>query len=147
MSCFIFSNFCFRFLSLSPKSVFLTKLLISFLLGKFASADLAAKFSNVNLFNSWLVIYSSWLWWEIFFSISLIFVSQTVFFKKLLLPVDWLALTFSINSLHSFFLTNSFFTKSPGVISSFPIVNLSTLLLTFSKLLYQYLIYPRKICN
>ena len=54
-----------------------------FLLAKFAFFSLAAKFSDVNLLNSGVVIYLSWLWLVIFFSISLIFVLYSVFLPKL----------------------------------------------------------------
>ena len=40
------------FISVSSKSVFFTKLAISFLLTKFARANLEAKFSDVNLLSS-----------------------------------------------------------------------------------------------
>ena len=51
--------------SLASKSVFVIR---------FACANLAAKFSADNLLNSGLVIYLSWQWSVIFFSVSLIFV-------------------------------------------------------------------------
>ena len=54
-------TFLFKFFSLSSKSVFFMKLAISFLLAKFAGANLAAKFPDVNLLNSWVVIFLS-LW-------------------------------------------------------------------------------------
>ena len=57
---------------------------ISFLLAKFACFNLAAKFSDVNLLNSGIVIYLSLVWSVIFFSISLIFVLYSVFSTKLL---------------------------------------------------------------
>ena len=52
-------TFLFRFPSLSSKSVFFMKLPISFLLVKFGCANLAVKFSAVNLLNSGVVIYLS----------------------------------------------------------------------------------------
>ena len=52
-------TFLFKFFSLSPKSVFFTKLTISFLLAKFVCANLGAKCSDVNLLNSGVVIYLS----------------------------------------------------------------------------------------
>ena len=73
MSCFIWSNFLFKFIILSSKSVFLTKAAISFLFTKFACAILEVKISAVNLLNYWVVIYLSWLV-VILFSVSLIFV-------------------------------------------------------------------------
>ena len=51
--------------SLVSKSVFVIKL---------ASASLALKISVVNLLNSGVVIYLSWLWSVSFFSISVILV-------------------------------------------------------------------------
>ena len=44
---------------LLSKSVLLTKLAISLLLAKFVCDNLAAKFPNVNLLNSGVVIYLS----------------------------------------------------------------------------------------
>ena len=78
-------TFLLKFLSLSSKSVFFTKLAISFLLAKFACFSLAVKFSDVNLSDPWVVIYLSWPWSiEVLFSVSLIFVLQSVFLSKLL---------------------------------------------------------------
>ena len=54
------------------------------MLAKFGSFNLEAKFSDVNLLISGVVIYLSWLWSAIFFSISLIFVLYSVFLTKLL---------------------------------------------------------------
>ena len=51
---------------------------ISFLVGKFASFNLTEKFSEVNLLNSCVVIYLPWSWSSIFFSISPVFVPQSV---------------------------------------------------------------------
>ena len=45
---------------------------------------LAAKFSAAKLLNSGVVIYLSWSWSVLFFSISLIFVLYLVFLTKLL---------------------------------------------------------------
>ena len=55
-----------------------------FTLTKSACANLASKFSFVNLLYSGVVIYLSCLWSVIFFSISLTFVSYSVFLTKLL---------------------------------------------------------------
>ena len=57
--CFVLFDvtFLFNFFSLSLKSVFFTKLAIS--LAKFACANLAAKFSAINLLNTGVVIYLS----------------------------------------------------------------------------------------
>ena len=71
--------------SLSSKSVFFTKLVILFLLVKFACALLAEKYSTANLLNSWVVIHLSWSWSVvIFISISVIFVLYSGFLTKLL---------------------------------------------------------------
>ena len=51
---------------------------------KFACFDLKSKISAVNLLNSGAVIYLSWSWSVIFFSISLIFELKSVFLIKLL---------------------------------------------------------------
>ena len=59
----------------------LFKLAISFLLVKLACFSLAVIISDVNLLNSWVVIYLSW--WRlvlILLSFSVIFVLQPVFF-------------------------------------------------------------------
>ena len=61
-------------MSLLSKSVFAIK---------FACANLAAKISAVNLLNSGVVIYLSWLWSMTFFPISLIF-TKSIFLTKLL---------------------------------------------------------------
>ena len=56
------------------------------MLANFACANLAVKFSAVNLLNSWVVIYLSWsLSVVTLFSISLIFVLYSVFLTKLLI--------------------------------------------------------------
>ena len=62
-TCFVLIEviFLFNSFSVSSKSVFFTKLTISFLLAKFACANLAAKFSPVNLLNSGVVIWSGTL--------------------------------------------------------------------------------------
>ena len=71
--------------SLSSKSVFFTKLVILFLLVKFACALLAEKYSTANLLNSWVVIHLSWSWSVvIFISISVVFVLYSGFLTKLL---------------------------------------------------------------
>ena len=57
------------------KSVFVTKS---------ACTNLASKFSFVSLLNSGVVIYLSWFWSVISFSISLTFVSTSVSLTKLL---------------------------------------------------------------
>ena len=75
MFAFFEVTFLLRFDSLSSKSVFATK---------FARANLALKTSAVNLLNSWISIYLSWLWLLSLFSISVIFVLQYVFLTKLL---------------------------------------------------------------
>ena len=72
------------FFSLLSKSLFFTKLAISFSLAKFSCLNLALECSDVDLFNSWVVIYLSWPWsGVILFSISLIFVI-VIFLTKLL---------------------------------------------------------------
>ena len=68
-----FNSILFTFFSFLSK-LFLQKLAISLLLAKFAFTNLAAEFSAVHLLNFGLVIYLSWSWSVIFFSISLIFV-------------------------------------------------------------------------
>ena len=75
------------------------------MLAKFACASLAVKLSDVNLSNSWVVIYSSWSWSVVFFPVSLIFVLLSVFLTKLPVSVVWVALTVFSNSLYSVFLT------------------------------------------
>ena len=73
--------FFFEFFSLSSKSIYFTKLAISFLLAKFVCANLAAKLSDVNWLNSWVVIHLSWSWSVvILFSISLLFCVIVSFF-------------------------------------------------------------------
>ena len=72
-----FNLFLFDIISFSllSKSVFFTKLIILLLLARFACFSLAVKFSDVNLLNSWVVVYLSW--WSsvaILFSILLVFV-------------------------------------------------------------------------
>ena len=62
--------------NLSSKSVFATKL---------ACANLALKTLAAVVLNSGLVIYFLWLWSVSFFSISVIFVSRSVFLTKLLI--------------------------------------------------------------
>ena len=65
--------------NLSSKSVFFTKLAISFLL------ILQKKLSDVKLSNSWVVIYLSWSWSTVtLFSISPIFVLYSFLLTKLL---------------------------------------------------------------
>ena len=49
-------TFLFKYFSLLSKSVFLTKSAKSFLLAKFACANLEVKFSGVNSLNSWVAI-------------------------------------------------------------------------------------------
>ena len=65
--------------SLLSKPVFFAKLAISLLLAKFAHFNLKSKTSIVNLLNSGVVTYLSWLWSVIFFSVSLVFVFYSVF--------------------------------------------------------------------
>ena len=76
-----FNSFLFDVTSFSllSKSVFFKKLAISILLATFALFNLKLKIAAVNLLNSGVVIYSSWLWSTIFFSNSLIFVLQSAF--------------------------------------------------------------------
>ena len=81
MFCFVWGNFSLRLDSLALKSVFVIK---------FACANVAAKFSAVSLLNSGVVIYFSWLCSVIFFSISLIFVLESVFFLTKLLTLGYL---------------------------------------------------------
>ena len=50
-------TFLFKFFILSSKSVFFTKCAISAVVANFACANLAAKFSAVNVLNSCVVIY------------------------------------------------------------------------------------------
>ena len=59
LCCFVLFEvgFLLKSFSLSLKSVFFTKLAISFLLNKFTCVNLAEKISDVNLLNSWVVIY------------------------------------------------------------------------------------------
>ena len=52
--------FLFKFFSLSSKSIFFTKLTISFLLVKFPCANFPVKFSTSNLLNFKVVIYLLW---------------------------------------------------------------------------------------
>ena len=67
LNVFIFLNsfstskiiFLFKFFSLLSKSVLFTNLAISLLLAKFACFNLAAKFSDVKVLNSGVVIYLS----------------------------------------------------------------------------------------
>ena len=58
-------------------------LVILLLLSKFACTNFAIKCSDVNLLNSWLVIYLSWSV-VILFSISLMFVLYSDLLTKLL---------------------------------------------------------------
>ena len=74
------------------KSVSFRKLVIPFLLAKFACANLAAKFFDVNLSNS-SVVYLVWSV-VIFISISLNSVLQSVFLPTLLVSVPLMLLTF-----------------------------------------------------
>ena len=62
----------FKCLVYQQKLSFFTKLAISLLLAKFACANLAAKYFDVKLLNSGVVLYLSW-WPVIFFSILQIF--------------------------------------------------------------------------
>ena len=73
MFCFILSNFFFRLDNLASKSVFVIEL---------ACTILALKTSVANLLNSEISIYLSWLWLLSLFSISVIFVLQSVFSTK-----------------------------------------------------------------
>ena len=68
---------------LLSKSVFFTKLAISFLLAKFACFSLEVKFYDVNLLNFWVLIYLWRLWSEIILLlISLTFVLLSVFWQN-----------------------------------------------------------------
>ena len=121
IKCFILFELIFslRFPSLSSKSVFVNK---------FAYANLAAKFSAVNILNSGVVIYLSWLWSVILFSISLTFASWSVFLTRLLtlgilfstaVNVEIVAkpLIFGISALTSFILALRAFLVAKLVIS------------------------------
>ena len=69
-ACFVLfeETFLFKLFSLWSKSVFFTKLVISFLLAKYACANLAGNFSAADLLNSGLVIHI--VWSDILFSIA-----------------------------------------------------------------------------
>ena len=100
-TCFASFNvaFLFKFFISSSKSVFFpSKSSISFLLFKFVCFNLTSNFSDFKSLNSWVVMYRSWLWWSIFFSISSIFVP----FKFLLS-----AILISSTSRYRYCLTNS----------------------------------------
>ena len=56
------------------------------MLAKISRFSLISKTSAVNLSKSGVIIYLWWLWPVIFFSISSIFVLQSVFLTKLLKP-------------------------------------------------------------
>ena len=74
--------FLFKVFSLLSEYVFFEKLAVSFLLVKFTCFNLAVKLSDVNLLNSWVVIYLSWsLSVIILISISLIFALYSVFYN------------------------------------------------------------------
>ena len=74
-TCFFLSKgtCLFKYLSLLSQSVFLAKLAIIFLHAKFAFATLVVKFSDVNLLNSWIVIYLLWSIVILFFIIIIIY--------------------------------------------------------------------------
>ena len=78
LTCFdsLFNSFLFYVTSFSllSKSFFLTKLTIALLPAKFYRFNLKANISAVNLLNFEVVIYLSWLWPVMFFSILLTFV-------------------------------------------------------------------------
>ena len=93
-----------------------------------------------------------------FFSISLIFVPQSVFLTKLLVSVVWIALTHLTNSSHSVFLTASCLTSSLSYLTQQEEVLISQSLISllyFSNcsnklalfLIYQYLIYQLLILS
>ena len=84
MFCSVWGNFLLRVDSLALKSVFVMK---------FTCAYLAAKCSVVSLLNSGVVIYLSWLWSVIFFSILLNFVNFCVSFLTKLLKLGILCST------------------------------------------------------
>ena len=75
--CFVLFQLAFllRIISLISKSVYVTK---------FARANPAPKTSAVNLLNSGVVIYLSWLWSATLFSISPMFVLQSAFLTQLI---------------------------------------------------------------
>ena len=93
--CFIWSNFLLFFCSFWSKSSSFTKsaILLSLLLAKFG-----AKLSTVNFLNSYVVIYSSWLGFLLFFIYWFFWFSKFLcynnFLTKLLVSVLWIALTF-----------------------------------------------------
>ena len=60
--------------SLLSNSALFSKLAISLLPAKFARFSFKSHISAVNLSNSGVIVYLSWLWSVIFFSISLVFV-------------------------------------------------------------------------
>ena len=71
--------------SLLSKPVIFTKSTISFLLAEFPRLNLAVKFSDANLLNSWVAILLSWPSSVVtLFSISLIFVLWSDFLTNLL---------------------------------------------------------------
>ena len=74
---------------------------ISSLVANFACANLAAKFSAVNLLNSPAVIYLSEPW-SSFFSILAFPVLYLAVLTKLLVSEVWIALTFLTNSSSHF---------------------------------------------
>ena len=110
------------------------KLPISVLLAKFACFNIAARFPDVNSLNSWVVIYLSWLWSFILFSIF-----NRFFLAKLLVSVVLILSNF-FNSLHSVFLTRSYFNtlfsllKSTGTTINLSASSLSTLFFKLFKL-------------
>ena len=77
LTCFdsLFNSFLFYVASFSllSKSAFLTKLTIALLPTKFYRFNLKANISAVNLLNFEVVIYLSWLWLVMFFSVLLTF--------------------------------------------------------------------------
>ena len=74
----------FKFFSLSSKSVFYMKLAILFLVAKFGCANIAAKFYDMNLLHSGVVVYLSWSWSVIFFFNFTNFCVVVSFLTKLL---------------------------------------------------------------
>ena len=80
------------------------------------------------------IIYLSWLWSSIFFSISAIFVSYSASLTESLVSIVSISLDFLTNSSYSVFFRTSIFTtalsllKLTRVISNLSICNLSTLL-------------------
>ena len=136
------------------KSVLFAKLAKSLSLAKFACFNLKPKNYFVNVLTSGVVIYLSWLWSVIFFSISLIFIVILVILVKVsniryftinlfilvlrvvlvakLVMSGILSSIFLILALYTYFLTTSFFSallnllKSTGTGTNLSTSNLSS---------------------